>query len=47
MAEAIDEFIDESDYWRAKGMLGRKYLEEKQNWDILSKRLEDLLNNLL
>jgi glycosyltransferase involved in cell wall biosynthesis len=47
MAKAMDNFVYEEKYWKAKGILGRKYLEEKQNWNVLSKCLEDLLSNLL
>lgn len=42
-ANAMDKIVENIEYWRERGELGRNYLERYQNWDLLSTKLEETL----
>jgi glycosyltransferase involved in cell wall biosynthesis len=46
-ANAMDEIVENLEYWKERGRLGRKYLERCQNWDLLSTKLEETLMNAI
>jgi len=41
MAKVMDGFVRNREFWRSKGMLGRKYLEERQNLDTSAGNLKN------
>jgi glycosyltransferase involved in cell wall biosynthesis len=46
LARAMDQVVEELGLWRNMGRRGRQYLVENQNWDILSRKLEQVLTSM-
>jgi glycosyltransferase involved in cell wall biosynthesis len=46
-ALAMDQIAENLGFWQQTGKIGRRYLVEQQNWELLSKDLEAVLGNTI